>query len=45
MELCEFMKERWNIHHNIGEMIRGIRLVHSKTQDEWTEKGSNENVE
>ncbi|CAD7078607.1 unnamed protein product [Hermetia illucens] len=34
MELCEFIKERRNIHQNIRAMIRGIRLTYGKAQDE-----------
>ncbi|CAD7084862.1 unnamed protein product [Hermetia illucens] len=34
MELCEFIKERRNIHQNIRAMIRGIRLTYGKAQVE-----------
>lgn len=44
MELCEFIKELLNLHHNmsIRTTIIGIRLVYGKAQDEKGVKASND---
>lgn len=43
-DLCEFIKEHGNIHQSIRVMIRGIRLVFGKAQDEKKVKVSSEKM-
>lgn len=44
IKLCEFIKERWNIHQNIRAMILGVRLAYGKIQEERGVKVSGEIV-
>lgn len=44
LELCEIIKQRRQIHYNLGVMTRDIRLAYGKAQEERRVKALNEEI-